>query len=125
MKTKAILVLAISTLLPLRADDAAPTWATLDKQAADFAIHVKAHEAHALHGIDHAVADEIVTLKTSGAALPADQKVKFESLLDDLAKQAHRAHVDGHTDKWDDAALAQQQFAADLKAAEALVPAAK
>jgi hypothetical protein len=36
-----------------------------------------------------------------------------------------RAHLDAHASKWEDAAVAQQQFVADLKAIKALMPDAK
>jgi hypothetical protein len=42
-----------------------------------------------------------------------------------MSKQAHRAHLDAHASKWEDAAVAQQQFVADLKAIKALMPDAK
>ena len=42
-------------------------------------------------------------------------------LLADISKQASRAHHDGHAEKWDDAAAAQKQFAADLNAAAAII----
>ncbi len=118
----------------LRADDmstlhmaaAAPaSWTTLEKQAGDLGAAIQARNIHPIHKIDHAVADETAALQKNEPALAADQKQKLDGLLTDLSRQAHRVHLDGHAAKWDDAIAAQEQFAADLKEAEAIDPAQK
>ena len=137
MKTKFPTLIAIlaATMWSLQADEpmkmptdsATPpaSWPTLEKQAKDLETAIQTRDVHPIHKIDHAVADETVALQKSEPALPADQKKKLDGLLEDMAKQAHRAHVDGHTANWDDAAAAQKQFVADLKEAEAIMPSAK
>jgi hypothetical protein len=137
MKINITIVSALFSLAtwPLHADEPmkmsmdTPTppasWATLEKQAKDLASAVQAQDVHPIHKIDHAIAEETAALKKSEPALPADQKAKLDGFLDDMAKQTHRAHMDGHAANWPDAAAAQKQFVADLKEAEAILPSAK
>jgi hypothetical protein len=137
MKTKIITVIALFFLgpWPVRSDESmkttpdsttpAASYSMLEKQAAGMEAAVQVHDVHPLHEIDHAVADETSALQKSEPTLPADRKTKLDGLLNDIAKQAHRAHMDGHKANWDDAAAAQRQFAADVKEAKAIVPAAQ
>jgi hypothetical protein len=107
---------------PPAAEAALPaTWETLEKQAKDLAADVAARDVHALHKLDYAVRAETAELQKGASAQPAARAEKLGALLTDIAKQASRAHHDGHAEKWDDAAAAQTQFAADLRAAAAII----
>lgn len=104
-------------------EGAAPpaSWATLKKQSEDLAADVAARDVHALHKLDYAVRAETAELQKGESALPPAEAHKLGALLADIAKQVSRAHHDGHAEKWDDAAAAQSQFAADLNAADAIL----
>jgi hypothetical protein len=131
LRNLAMIILCFMAAPRVWADEPAPTppegaappasWATLEKQSKDFAADVATHDTHALHKLDYAVRAETAELQKNEASLPAAQAQKLGALLTDIAKQASRAHHDGHAEKWDDAAAAQKQFAADLNAADAIL----
>lgn len=137
MKTKILTIVTLLSVViwPVLADEpmkmpmdmATPpaSWPTLEQQGKDLASAIQSHNVHPIHKIDHAVSAETAELQKNAPALPTAQKQKLDELLADMAKQSHRAHMDGHAAKWDDAAVAQKQFTADLREAKAILPSAK
>ena len=87
----------------------------LKAQAKDMTTAVAARDVHPLHMIDHAMPDEITAVQKEASNVAADKKQKLDALCTDLAKQASRAHHDGHHSDWNDAKEAQKQFAADAQ----------
>jgi hypothetical protein len=93
----------------------------LNAQAKNLATAVAARDVHPLHMIDHATPDEIASAQKAAPNLSTDKKQKFDALCADLAKQASRAHHDGHHNDWNDAKEAQKQFAADTQQIAAIL----